>query len=70
MGCSDLAHQDSGTEEALIENLYHRFKRDQIYTWVSSVLVSINSYKKLSLYTPEVIDRYRSHQLRKLPPHM
>ena len=39
-------------------------------TWVSTMLVSINSYKKLSLYTPEVIDKYRSHCLNQLPPHM
>ena len=39
----------------IFKPLCDRFKRDQIYTWVSSVLVSINSYKKLSLYTPEVV---------------
>ena len=33
-------------------------------------MVSINPYKKLSLYTPDVIDKYRSHCLNQLPPHM
>jgi len=70
VGCADLVFQEPVSEEALIENLYHRFKRDQIYTWVSTMLVSINSYKKLSLYTPEVIDKYRSHCLDQLPPHI
>jgi len=70
VGCSDLVFQEPVSEEALIENLYHRFKRDQIYTWVSTMLVSINSYKKLSLYTPEVIDKYRCHCLHQLPPHI
>ena len=31
VGCSDLVFQEPVSEEALIENLYHRFKRDQIY---------------------------------------
>ena len=39
-------------------------------TAVSSLMVSINPYKKVSLYTPDVIDNYRSHCLNQLPPHM
>ena len=31
LGCSDLSKLDQMTEESLIENLYRRFKRDQIY---------------------------------------
>ena len=26
LGCSDLAHHDSGSEEGIIENLYHRWQ--------------------------------------------
>ena len=41
-----------------------------LQTSVSTLLVSINPYKKLSLYTPDVIDKYRNHCLHQIPPHM
>ena len=88
---ADLACLEPLTEEAVLDNLYSRFKRDMIYvscqrivlevhmslhchhslqTSVSTLLVSINPYKKLSLYTPDVIDKYRNHCLHQIPPHM
>ena len=87
MGVADLACLEPLTEEAVLDNLYTRFKRDMIYvshlgvtqpiyyqlslqTSVSTLLVSINPYKKLSLYTPDVIDKYRNHCLHQIPPHM
>ena len=30
LGCSDLVHHDSGSEEGIIENLYHRYHRHHI----------------------------------------
>jgi len=69
-GVCDLSGLEPCTEESLIDNLFQRFKRDQIYTAVSTLLVSINPYKKLSLYTPDVIDKYRSHCLHQIPPHI
>ena len=96
LGVADLAVLEPLTEEAVLDNLYTRFKRDMIYvssstsrdlescyqpletlsddinlqTSVSTLLVSINPYKKLSLYTPDVIDKYRNHCLHQIPPHM
>jgi len=69
-GVSDLCKLDPATEETLLENLQSRFKRDQIYTFLSTLLVSINPYKKLSLYTPDVIDKYRNHRRHHMPPHI
>lgn len=88
LGVADLACLEPLSEEAVLDNLYMRFKRDMIYvsyqilnsselhyqhslqTSVSTLLVSINPYKKLSLYTPDVIDKYRNHCLHQIPPHM
>ena len=37
---------------------------------MGNVLLSVNPYKKLLIYSPEVIDVYRCHCLHQLPPHM
>ena len=41
-----------------------------LQTNVGNVLLSVNPYKKLLIYSPEVIDVYRCHCLHQLPPHM
>ena len=57
-------------ECALLHNLRLRFKEDVIYTYVSSILISVNPFKLLPLYTPEVLDQYKTQGSRNLPPHV
>jgi myosin heavy subunit len=40
-----------------------------IYTNVSSILISVNPFKLLPLYTPAILDSYR-HGVRDKPPHV
>ena len=40
-----------------------------IYTNVSSILISVNPFKLLPLYTPEIMDKYRTNS-REQPPHV
>lgn len=39
-------------------------------TYIGTVVVSVNPYKKLDLYTPDIIEEYRSRNIYELPPHM
>ncbi|XP_047489166.1 unconventional myosin-Ia-like [Penaeus chinensis] len=70
VGCPDCAALYPITDDALLHNLHARYKRDQIYTYVGTGLVSVNPYRRLALYTPEVIHAYRSSCVFQLPPHI
>lgn len=50
--------------------VHPRYKSDDIYTFVSSILIAVNPFKMLALYTPEVLDRYKEGNSRELPPHV
>lgn len=66
---SDLINISDLNEMSILHNLRIRFKEDKIYTNISSILISVNPFKLLPLYTPEVLDRYRNGG-RELPPHV
>lgn len=58
------------SEDSFITNLQQRFKRDHIYSYIGNVLVSINPYKKLALYSTDLAETYVKRGLFQLPPHM
>ncbi len=43
----------------------------QIYTYISTVIVAINPYQNLGIYTTEYMRKYRAQRrLDTLPPHI
>lgn len=66
----DLVHLDSLNEGLILHNLKERYQVEQIYTNIGTILVSINPYKRLPLYTFEQIHRYSRKGTRELPPHV
>ena len=67
----DLVLVDNMNEGLIIHNLRERFKRDQIYTNIGTILISINPFKRLPLYTPSMMETYyRSGGNKRLPPHI
>jgi len=70
VGVSDAVLLDPMTEEAFLQNLRQRFQHDQIYTYIGTVVVSVNPYQKLPLYTSDIIEEYRSRNIYELPPHI
>lgn len=65
----DLVNISDLNEMSILHNLRIRYKQDLIYTKISSILISVNPFKLLPLYTAEVLDRYRTGT-RDLPPHI
>jgi myosin heavy subunit len=65
----DLVNISDLNEMSILHNLRIRFKEDRIYTNISSILISVNPFKLLPLYTPEILEQYRTGSRGK-PPHV
>ncbi len=55
---------------SILQNLRLRFNENTIYTSIGTILVSINPFKLLPIYTPEIQDNYIKLTSRRLPPHI
>lgn len=53
----------------IMHSLKDRCKRDQIYTNVGTILIFINPYKLLPLYTPSMMEKYAKPGDKEMPPH-
>jgi len=60
----DLLHLEDFNDAELLRSLWSRYERREIYTWVGSVLVSVNPYRDIGAFHPEVASRYAA----KSPP--
>jgi myosin heavy subunit len=59
------------TENAILHNLRIRFKRDLIYTNVSSILIAVNPFRQLPIYNIETLELYKNTPNKAtLPPHI
>ena len=57
-------------EPLILHNLRHRFGKNAIYTYISSILVAVNPFQLLPIYTPEVLEKYKDGGWRSQPPHV
>ncbi|XP_028933147.1 unconventional myosin-Ig [Ornithorhynchus anatinus] len=69
-GKQDFVLLDRVTMDDFMENLKLRFDKGRIYTYIGEVVVSVNPYRELPLYGPEVIARYQGRELYERPPHL
>ena len=66
----DLLAQNELNEEKLLRMLETRFHSGRIYTDGGPMLVAINPYQPLPIYSPEVVKAYAASGRHKLPPHV
>uniref|UniRef100_A0A8D3CGK6 Myosin IHb n=1 Tax=Scophthalmus maximus TaxID=52904 RepID=A0A8D3CGK6_SCOMX len=71
VGIQDFVLLDAYTSEtAFLDNLKKRFHENLIYTYIGTLLVSVNPYKELDNYSKKQMDTYMGVNFFELPPHI
>ena len=60
----DLAALEVLTEDTIMETLKRRYLHDKIYTYIGDILVAINPYKELNIYSARQVFSKAKNGLR------
>ncbi|XP_075702307.1 uncharacterized protein LOC142666212 [Rhinoderma darwinii] len=66
----DMAMMTHLNEPAVLYNLKERYAAWMIYTYSGLFCVTVNPYKWLPVYNPEVVAGYRGKKRQEAPPHI
>lgn len=66
----DLCNLPDLNENTLLKSLESRFDKGNIYTYVGSILISLNPFKFFPIYNPKYVKLYQNRRLGDLPPHI
>lgn len=67
----DLATLSTLSEPEILEKVAHRYDADKIYTYIGDILLAVNPFKPLDIYSFEISCKYADFNLRQsLPPHI
>ena len=70
--CENLVDLESFNEGIILHHIRNRFNKQAIYTFVGSILIALNPYKKVDIYGVPIMDatmtKLKSGDV--LPPHV
>ncbi|KAG9026940.1 class II myosin [Tulasnella sp. JGI-2019a] len=69
-GVSDMTLLTTISNESINENLQKRWQSGEIYTYIGGVLISVNPFKDLGIYTDAILNAYKGKNRLEVPPHV
>ena len=66
----DLASLPELNDDAVLAGIRARFAANKIYTQINSLLIAMNPYQQLPIYTPGAMAEYKAATVGALPPHV
>ena len=69
-GVEDMITLDNLSEDTMLQNLHKRYLKNKIYTYTGTILISVNPFKSLPIYTSAVLNRYIGKRIGIEPPHI
>ncbi|ETE60079.1 Myosin-Ia [Ophiophagus hannah] len=70
VGVGDLVLLEPLTEDTLMQNLKKRFEHQEIYTYIGNVVISLNPYQPLPIYSAKMVEEYRNCNFFAVKPHI
>uniref|UniRef100_A0AAY5KVX8 Osteoclast-stimulating factor 1 n=1 Tax=Esox lucius TaxID=8010 RepID=A0AAY5KVX8_ESOLU len=69
-GVDDMVLLSKINEDAITDNLKKRYMDDYIFTYIGSVLISVNPFKQLPYFTDKEVELYQGAAQYENPPHI
>ncbi|CAL8267575.1 unnamed protein product [Arctogadus glacialis] len=69
-GVDDMVLLSKITEDCIVENLKKRYLDDYIFSYIGSVLISVNPFKQMDYFTDREVELYQGAAQYENPPHV
>lgn len=69
-GMDDMIKMDDLHVGSILYNIRERYRQDQIYTYIGSILLAVNPYMQYRIYGPDAVKRYSRVSTASEPPHI